>query len=224
MCGRYTLRLDLADIQDAFPDFSFPEELAPRYNIAPTQDAPVIPNDGERAVKLFHWGLIPFWAKDAAVGSRMINARSETAAEKPAFRAALRRRRCLVLTDGFFEWQKVPGSKAKVPTYIRMASGEPFAFAGLWEVWRPQPDADPVFSFTILTTEPNALVRPIHDRMPVILPRSGYETWLRPEELDPADVAALLAPFPDAALTAYPVSTAVNNPRNEGPQCIAPLA
>ncbi len=224
MCGRYTLRLDLAALQEAFPQFSFPQEIEPRYNVAPTQDVPVVPNDGEQQVKLFHWGLIPFWAKDPGIGNRMINARSETAAEKPSFRAAFRRRRCLVLADGFFEWQKVPGSKSKVPMYVRMVSGEPFAFAGLWEVWRPEEGADPTFSCTILTTEPNELIAPIHNRMPVIMPRRAYDLWLEPSELDAPTLQGLLKPYPAEALEAYPVSKMVNSPRNDDPQCIAPLA
>jgi putative SOS response-associated peptidase YedK len=220
MCGRFSLWVQFADLLKAFPDFEFPEELPSRYNIAPTQQVAVVPNDGEKQVRFFHWGLIPFWAKDAAIGSRMINARAETAAEKPAFRAAYQRRRCLILADGFYEWRSEPGSRIKTPLYIRMGSGEPFAFAGLWELWRP--DDSPVYSCTILTTTPNELVASIHDRMPVILPRAAYDRWLDPAEAKPGAFQELLGPYPAEEMVAYPVSRYVNSPSNDSPTCIVP--
>ena len=222
MCGRFSLWVQFADLLKAFPDFEFPEELPSRYNIAPTQQVAVVPNDGEKQVSFFHWGLIPFWAKDATIGSRMINARAETAAEKPAFRAAYQRRRCLILADGFYEWRSEPGSRIKTPLYIHMASGEPFAFAGLWELWRP--DESPLYSCTILTTTPNELVASIHDRMPVILPRAAYDRWLDPAHHKPGAFQDLLGPYPAEEMVAYPVSRYVNSPSNDSPECIVPAA
>lgn len=218
MCGRFSLWLELTDLVKAFPGFLFPDEMKPRYNIAPTQPVAVVTNTPERGVEFFRWGLIPFWAKDPSIGSRMINARSETVAEKPSFKAAFRRRRCLILADGFYEWQKVPGSQKKTPMYIHMADGHPFAFAGLWELW--QPDTTPVLSCTILTTTPNELLQPIHNRMPVILPEDAYEFWLSAPELEKRKLQTYLRPFPSEAMVAYPVSPYVNSPANEGPDCI----
>jgi len=220
MCGRFSLGLDLADLQDALPEFVFPEALSPHYNIAPSQEVAVVPNNGAGKVAFFRWGLIPSWAKDPTIGNRMINARADTLAEKPAFRAAYRRRRCLILADGFYEWQATAGRKVKTPMYVRLASGAPFAFAGLWEAWRP--DDTPVFSCTIITTEPNALMAPIHHRMPVILPPEAYARWLDPAELAPVRLQDLLKPYPSELMLAYPVSTLVNSPGNDDPACIAP--
>jgi len=222
MCGRFTLWLQFGDLVKAFPGLTFPEFLPPRYNIAPTQDVAVVSNDGLEQVQLFRWGLVPFWAKDPSIGNRMINARAETVAEKPAYRAAYRRRRCLVLADGFYEWRKEPGSRTKTPMYIHFASGEPFAFAGLWEVWRP--DDTPLFTYTIITTEPNALLEPIHNRMPVILPREAYDRWLDPAEQRSGSFSDLLVPYPAEELAAYPVSTYVNSAGNDSPVCVEPVA
>lgn len=219
MCGRYFISLQYDELQAAFPDFAPPSTWQPRYNIAPTQPVPVVANDGQQRISLYLWGLMPAWAKDPSIGSRLINARAETLAEKPAFRAAFRRRRCLVLANGFYEWQVVPGQRTKMPLAIRLRSGEAFAFAGLWELWRP--DDTPLFTCTIITTEPNALLAPIHNRMPVILPRSAYAAWLDPAEREPRDLQALLAPYPAEEMLAYPVSTLVNNPANDTPACIA---
>jgi putative SOS response-associated peptidase YedK len=152
----------------------------------------------------------------------MINARSETAAEKPSFRAAFRRRRCLIPADGFYEWQKVPGQKRKIPTYIRLKSGKPFFFAGLWESW-DSPDGSNILSCTILTTAPNEMMAPIHNRMPVILPPEAYQTWLATGEQKPTNLQGLLKPFPSELMSAYPVSTLVNNPANELADCITPV-
>lgn len=220
MCGRFSFALDLDDLLAVFPEFRPPEQLQPRYNIAPTQPVPVVANDGQAQIAFFHWGLVPSWAKDPSLGNRMINARAETLAEKPAFRAAYRKRRCLILADGFYEWREEPGRQRKTPMYIRMASGEPFAFAGLWEVWSGQ--EPPLYSCTIITTTPNDLLAPIHDRMPVILPRSAYKLWLDPEDRLPSALQALLAPYPAAEMTAFPVSQQVNSPANDRPECILP--
>lgn len=216
------MTVDPAQLQDTFPWLQVPEELQPRYNIAPTQPVAVVPNNGENRLEYFQWGLIPSWAKDPSIGNRMINARADTLAEKPAFRAAFRRRRCLVLADGFFEWRKEPGQKAKQPMYIRLQTGVPFAFAGLWEVWNPA-DGSQILSCTIITTEPNELVGEIHNRMPVILPEEGYASWLDPSEKQPKDLQDLLRPYPSGELMAYPVSTVVNSPSNDTPTCVLPL-
>jgi putative SOS response-associated peptidase YedK len=221
MCGRFALTVDPADLQDAFPEFAFPGQLAPRFNIAPTQPVLVIPNDGTSKADFFVWGLIPSWAKDPSIGAHMINARAETLAEKPSFRAAYRYRRCLILADGFFEWQAQVGSKVKVPHYIRLKSGRPFAFAGLWEDWHA-PDGSQVKSATIITTQPNELIARLHNRMPVILPPDTYARWLEPAPRQPVDLQGLLAPYPAEEMSAHPVSTLVNSPANDQPECITP--
>ena len=220
MCGRFTFTIDLEDLLAAFPEFRPPAEWRPRYNIAPTQPVPVVINDGKNQIAHFRWGLIPFWAKDPAIGNRMINARAETLAQKPSFRAAYRRRRCLILADGFYEWRKEPGRRGKTPYYARLTTGRPFAFAGLWELWRP--DDTPILSCTIITTAPNALLAPIHNRMPVILPRAAYAQWLDPVEQRPATLQKLLKPYPAAEMVVFPVSTLVNDPRHDTPECIEP--
>jgi putative SOS response-associated peptidase YedK len=180
MCGRFTLVTGPAGIQLAFPGVEVPQTLAARYNIAPSQDVAVLRNTGASQVELLHWGLIPFWAKDPAIGNRLINARAETLAEKPAFRAAFRRRRCLILADGFYEWRQdtLPGSRRKTPLYFRLKSGRPFAFAGLWEAW-PGPDGRQWLSCTIVTTTPNSLLETVHTRTPVILQPAGIGVGLQ---------------------------------------------
>jgi putative SOS response-associated peptidase YedK len=217
MCGRFTLQTPAADIAAVFELLDLPQ-LAPRYNIAPTQPIPAVRlnADQRRQCVLLRWGLIPFWAEDPAIGQRMINARRESVAAKPAFRQAFQRRRCLVLADGFFEWQKLAGGKQ--PYYIRRQDGRPFAFAGLWERW--QRAADPIESCTIITTEPNELMRPIHDRMPVILPPAAWDRWLGAAACSGPQLEELLQPFPAEQLEAYPVSTAVNSPRHDAADCI----
>jgi putative SOS response-associated peptidase YedK len=220
MCGRYTL-INLAALTQAFPWIEeLPPEQPGRFNIAPTQPVLVVANNHADRFEHFHWGLIPSWAKDPAVGNRMINARAETLAEKPAFRTALRRRRCLVPADGFYEWRRDPGGgKAKTPMRITVKSGDVFAFAGLWDAWHG-PDGGVVPSCTLITTTPNGLMAGIHDRMPVILKPQDYRRWLDPAERDPAEMTALLEPYPAADMQAVPVSRTVNNPRNESPACI----
>lgn len=223
MCGRFTLTADPADLQEAFDWIHFGNaEFSPHYNIAPSQPLAVVTNNGKNELDFFTWGLVPFWAKEPSIGSRMINARSETLAEKPSFKNAFKRRRCLILADGFYEWQKIPGEKTKIPTYIHMKDGKPFAFAGLWEEWN-SPDGSQILSGTIITTEPNELIRPIHNRMPVILLPSTYEQWLAPGEADTHKLSSLLRPFDAELMDAYPVSRMVNNPRNDSPNCIKPL-
>ena len=220
MCGRYTLIADLRDLARRFEfdgsDFSYD----PGYNIAPTESVITVRKVECREAAFMKWGLIPFWAKDPKIGARMINARAETVAEKPAFRNALRRRRCLVLADGYYEWQKTPVGKR--PFRIIMKSGEPLAMAGLWETWK-NPQGDVVPSCTIITTAANEYLAPIHNRMPVILTREMEETWLAPSIEEASDLAHLLIPSPDDALDAYEVSTLVNYTRNNNPEVIARL-
>jgi putative SOS response-associated peptidase YedK len=223
MCGRYTL-IRLADFTDMFPWIRTapPSEWTqPRYNIAPTQRVAIVPNDGRNEVDFFQWGLVPSWARDASCGSRMINARREGIAEKPAFRSAFRRRRCLVPASGFYEWKKHADGKTKTPMHIRMRDGKPFAFAGLWEVWRG-PEGKKLSTCTIITGPPNDLVRDIHDRMPSILRPEHYHKWLDPDEASPEALTELLQPFPAEWMEAYPVGRAVNSPKNESPELIEP--
>lgn len=220
MCGRYTL-IRLADFTDMFPWIRSPDHVPPsRYNIAPTQAVAVVPNLAEPKVELFQWGLIPYWAKDPSIGNRMINARAETLAEKPVFRNALKRRRCLIPADGFYEWKK-SSDASKTPMYIRMKSGKPFAFAGLWERWN-SPDGSEVRSCTIITGKPNELIREIHDRMPVILPAAQYRQWLDPVEMSGEQIGQILQPYPAAEMEVHAVSRLVNNPKADSPQCIEP--
>ncbi|OGO33861.1 MAG: hypothetical protein A2W35_00960 [Chloroflexi bacterium RBG_16_57_11] len=222
MCGRFTLTASPEQLQQAIPGLNVPTaKMAARYNIAPSQPVAVVPNDGQMKLDYFVWGLIPSWAKDPSIGNRMINARGETLAEKPSFRTAFRRRRCLILADGFFEWKQNPGSKTKTPMYIHLKSGQPFAFAGLWENWNA-PDGSSVLSCTIITTTPNTLMEPIHNRMPVILPPTSYTQWLEPGEQDPTSLQALIQPYPAEAMSAYPVSTLVNRPENDVAAVIQP--
>jgi putative SOS response-associated peptidase YedK len=197
--------------------------MQPRYNIAPTQPVATVRTargSGDREMVFLRWGLVPSWSKDPSIGSRMINARSETVADKPAFRAAFRRRRCLVPADGFYEWQKQNGWKQ--PFYIHLREGRPFAFAGLWEFWKGEGDVI-IESCTLLTTEPNDLIRPLHSRMPVILHPQQYDLWLDPGLDAPERLRPLLRPYPFADMEAYPVSRFVNKPQNDDPRCIEPL-
>ncbi|MCP4664326.1 MAG: SOS response-associated peptidase [bacterium] len=220
MCGRYTLT-DPGDLVEELEVESPTQELAPRYNIAPTQDAPVvrIGGEGERELALLRWGLIPSWAKEAAIGNRMINARSETVAEKPSFRTALRRRRCGVLADGFYEWRKTGG--AKQPYHIHLTDCRPFVMAGLWERWTRGPQ--PIETFTIITTRANDKVSEVHGRMPVILDPRHYPLWFDPQVEDSGRLAAVLGPYDDAEMELTPVSRLVNSPANDVPQCVAPI-
>jgi putative SOS response-associated peptidase YedK len=223
MCGRYTL-IRLADFTDMFPWIRGPETQPPaRYNVAPTQDIPVVANEPNPHIDFFHWGLVPPWAKDISIGNRMINARVETLNTKPVFRTALKRRRCIVPASGFYEWKKSPDGKTKTPMYIRMKGSRPFAFAGLWETWH-SPDGSKLRSCTLITGSPNELLSTIHDRMPMILKPEDYQRWLDPHERDPADLMPLLTPYPAEKMEAFPVSRAVNNASNDVPGCIEPLA
>jgi putative SOS response-associated peptidase YedK len=204
-----------------FPEFNLPAEMPRRYNIAPSQPVPVVANNRNGEVDFFHWGLIPSWAKDPSIGHKLINARAESLAEKPSFKNALRRRRCLILADGFYEWYRAPEARTKTPVRIQMKSGRAFAFAGLWEYWQ-HPEGASVLSCTIITTEPNTLMAQIHNRMPVILPPEDYALWLDPKERPAEALQDLLRPYEPEEMTAYPVSPLVNNPSNDVPACIEP--
>jgi putative SOS response-associated peptidase YedK len=225
MCGRYTLSVPLSSLIDTF-DVPSPEfDYEPRFNIAPTQVVPAIAQDRQgRRMGLLRWGLVPSWAEDPGMGSRMINARSETVAEKPAFRNAFRNRRCLVPADGFFEWKKEgveEGKKAsKRPYWIHLSSREPFSFAGLWERWAP-PDGEELFTFTIITAEAAPSIRSIHPRMPVILPAAARDQWLDPEASSEG-LLSLLRPYSEGELLSHAVSSLVNSPGNDRLECIEP--
>ncbi|MEQ8967738.1 MAG: SOS response-associated peptidase [Azospirillaceae bacterium] len=239
MCGRYTITAPLEAIRDVFEVAERPN-LAPRYNVAPSQSVPIVrrpprerrsgdgdsgsgdPGDGEsarrRELVTVTWGLIPFWAKDATIANKLINARGESVADKPAFRDSFAKRRCLVVADGFYEWKKVEGGKQ--PYRIRLASGAPFGFAGLWSDWT-SPEGERRETCTIVTTRANALVAPIHDRMPVILDPADFDAWLDGER---EAATALIRPHDPSAMEAYPVDRRVGNVRNDDEGLVAPLA
>jgi putative SOS response-associated peptidase YedK len=229
MCGRFVSSSPPDQIAAYFAatlsESLVESPLAPNYNTAPTNDiyAVVETPDGGREVQAFHWGLVPVWAKDIKLGQKMINARAETVATKGAFKPAFKRKRCIIPADGFYEWQKRPGMKAKQPYFIHRLDGEPLAFAGLWETWRDPnlgPDAPVLHSCTIITTSANATMEPIHDRMPVILPPNAWPTWLDRRNQDLVELNGLLVPAPDHLLSLRTVSTEVNNVRNKGADLI----
>lgn len=221
MCGRFTLTINPADLQDAFSNYNFPVRFAPRFNIAPSQPILAIPNDNKLAADFFVWGLIPMWAKDPTIGSRLINARGETLAEKPSFRGSYRHKRCLILADGFYEWKSVGDKKTKTPYYIHMQDRQPFAMAGLWDSWE-SPDGSSLKTCTIITTTPNELMETIHDRMPVILHPRDYAKWLDVTPQTPENLQPLIKPFNADVMSAYPVSTLVNKPANDMPELVVP--
>ncbi len=222
MCGRFTLHSPQAQIAQEFGVATLPL-LIPRFNIAPTQPIAIVrldPATQTRCAAVVRWGLIPSWASDPKIGQRMINARSETVADKPAFRAAFRRRRCLVPADGYYEWQKTPAGKQ--PFLIHDPTGHLLALAGLWETWQA-PDGSLVESCALLTTSANPALEAIHDRMPVLLAAGQRDQWLDPATPSPA-LQALLVPAPATALSAFPVSTRVNSPTFDDPRCLEPVA
>lgn len=219
MCGRYTLTTDQRTLEERFGFRAPGLALAPRYNIAPTQPVLALVREGlEREARMFRWGLIPHWAREAPK-SALINARAETVGERPAFRDAFRRRRCLVLADGFYEWRRSDGRRR--PFRVVLRSREPFAFAGLWDLWQ-SPAEGPLLSCTIITTVANPLVAHIHDRMPVILSTEGEDLWLDPSA-DPGDLRSLLTPYPSEEMEMYPVPALVNSVRNDDLRCIQPV-
>jgi putative SOS response-associated peptidase YedK len=220
MCGRFTLSANAQRLHETFPLFEIPA-LTPRFNIAPTQPVLAIrQEDGAQPrAALLRWGLVPSWAKDKKTAASLINARADTLASKPAFRTACKSRRCLILADGFYEWQKAEKKAVKQPYHIHLKDGRPFAFAGLWERWHGEEPA--LESCTIITTDANDAVRPLHDRMPVILDPRHYTRWLGPGDADPSAFDQMLRPYPAEEITLVPVSTYVNNARNEGAECLA---
>ncbi len=209
MCGRLSIATG-SDILRVRFNVEMTEDLQPRYNAAPTQYLPVILNHEPRTINLCRWGLIPYWAKEQKIGSRLINARAETLLEKPSFRNAFKKQRCLVLADGFYEWKRV--SDIKRPYRITMRNNEPFAMAGIWDVWTT-PDGEELRSFSIITTEPNDLIKDLHNRMPAILKKENEDRWL--QDIDSSAAQEMLEPYPGDDLLAYPVSSLVNSPRND---------
>jgi putative SOS response-associated peptidase YedK len=236
MCGRFTQTHSAEDIAATFGLAEIPQ-WPPRYNVAPTQVVPTISalrnpegtvaTSGrdrqlkpDRQFKPLRWGLIPSWAKDLSIGAKLINARAETLQEKPSFRDAFKRRRCLIVADGFYEWKKQAGKKQ--PFYFRLENGELFAFAGLWDRWHSS-EGDVLETCTIITTHANELAAPVHDRMPVILPPEHYDRWLDPNLQTTTDLQTLLRPYPTEAMSAYPVSAVVNSPTHDQPDCVAAI-
>jgi putative SOS response-associated peptidase YedK len=220
MCGRYMFAATPQQVTERFALSVVPPDLPARYNVAPQMHMPVIVPTSPNRLDIMRWGLVPSWAKDERAGTKMINARAETVAERPAYRAALRYHRCLVPAGGFYEWRAT--AHGKQPYFIHLRDEPLFAFAGLYDVWHG-PDGSELRTYTILTCEANELLAPIHHRMPVMLPRDAEPAWLDPQETRAAAVLPLLQPYSAEAMAAYPVSTAVNSPRNEGPVLVAPL-
>jgi len=222
MCGRFTLTVSPDTLSNLFKaEWSSP--FKPRYNITPTQQAPVVrtsPADDKLHIDLLKWGLIPSWAKDASIGSHMINARSETVDQKPSFRTALKHRRCIVPASGFYEWQAVEGKKH--PLYIKLKDDSLMMFAGIWDHWK-NPEGNVTESFSILTTSSNKLIMPLHDRMPVILDPQYKDIWLDNQVSDPERLKPLFSSYPPGQMEMYPVGDLVNSPRNDVPECIQPF-
>lgn len=222
MCGRYSITKPVEGLRQLFKFTGPPPNLRPRWNVAPTQEAPVVrrTKDGQRELRMLRWGLVPYWSKDISGAARMINARGETVAEKPAFREALKVRRCLVPVDGFYEWETLGDKPTKQPLLFSMADGQTFAFAGLWERWRPKEGGEPIETFTIVNTAANSMMARYHDRVPIVLAPEDYATWLDPG----ADPRPLLKAPPSEWFAATRVSTRVNNVRNDDEGCVAPVA
>ena len=221
MCGRFTITVQPDVVQQELGLASMPENYQPRYNVAPTQPVAVVTSADERKAEWMRWGLVPFWAKDPSIGSRLINARAETVMEKPAFKNAFNKRRCLLIADGFYEWQKGGGAKGRSqPYYFKREDGKPFAFAGLWEFWK-SPDGQELRTCALITTEANACVAPVHDRMPVMLSEDDLWAWLAQDQ--PDDLLALLKPYPANRMTRIAVSPAVNKPEIDRAELIAPV-
>jgi putative SOS response-associated peptidase YedK len=225
MCGRYVTVSSPALLAERFDVTEIrPKDLEPSYNVAPRAEVPVVAErKGERVLDVVRWGLIPSWAKDTSIGDRLINARAETLTTSNAFKRAFERRRCIVPADGFYEWQKIEGQKTKQPWFYRRRDGEPLAFAGLWEIWHDRnlgDDAPRIRTCTIITTTPNDVVAPVHDRMPAVLTESDWNNWLDVENRDTASLALLLGPMPATELEAWTVSTRVNKADNNGPDLL----
>lgn len=217
MCGRFTTTIALEELLKYFHIDSVKGNYSPLYNAAPTQNIPVILGKNPRLLVFFRWGLIPYWAKDISIGSKLINARAETLLDKPSFRDSFKKRRCIIVADSFFEWKKC--ANKKIPYRIFMKDKTPFAMAGLWEKWSP-PQGSPLLTCTIITTEANSLLEPLHHRMPVILKPEETATWLDPSQQNPAQIKYLLKPYPSEDMEYYTVSSLVNSPSNTSPDII----
>ncbi len=220
MCARFVIKTSADEIASAFKVQEILSDLKTSYNVAPTQNIAAVINDGANKLISCRWGLIPPWAKDKSFASRMINARAETIAEKPNFKKPFKSTRCLILADGFFEWRKVQDKK--IPMYIRMKDARPFGFAGLYSRWKPS-DGESICTCAIITTEPNELLTPIHNRMPAILKPDQRETWLDPEFSDEKELLSLLGPYDSDLMEVFEVSTAVNSPGNNSAENIKPV-
>jgi len=221
MCGRFTLTLDPGELQELLDLGPFVHIVKPRYNIAPSQPIPIVKDAEKRSVELYRWGLVPFWADDPKIGYRMINARSETAHEKPSFRAAFKYRRCLILADGFFEWHAEKKGASKTPYLFKLNNDHPFTFAGLYEHWQ-SPEGGELHTCTILTCPPNDLVRDYHNRMPVMLDEQARWSWLDPEAKENT-LLDLLEPYPAEEMKCFAISRAVNSPDNDRPEVLNPV-
>ena len=224
MCGRFTMAIDSEDLRTQLALGQLPLDWEKRYNIAPSQDVPTVPLAESRDVVWMRWGLVPFWAKDPAIGSRMINARAETVAEKPAYRSSFRSKRCLILADGFYEWKKI--GRTSIPYYFQLDGGDPFAFAGLWDDWENKgvssmPGIPGLTTCTLITTSANPDVEEVHPRMPVILRKENMWDWLT--ETNPLALQAMLKPLPEGSLNKTEVSKDVNSPINQGETLIRPV-
>lgn len=220
MCGRFVLNCSTADIIKEFAVDEVLAESTPSYNIAPTQMVSGIVNDGSNCLVQFQWGLIPSWAKDPSIGRKMINARSETLLEKPSFKKAFKQQRCLIISDGFYEWRK--DGKVKTPYFIRLRAHKPFGFAGLFDIWTSS-KGEKTKSCTIVTTESNELLKPVHSRMPVIIPKDDEPLWLNSAIQDKMQLLSILKPYPSNDMECCKVSHSVNSPLNNSPDCIKPV-
>ena len=218
MCGRSSITKSQKELEERFGSTFYSDEILkwdPNYNLAPTQDTPVITNDDPEHIRMFRWGLIPIWTKDESIGNRMINARMETLMEKPSFKGLVKRRRCLVISDGFYEWRKT--ESGKIPYRICMKDDDSFAFAGLWDSW--EKDSGKLYTFTIITMEPNKMMANIHNRMPAMLLKEEERYWLD-DNLSTEDIMSVLKPYPDDMMKAYPISKLVNSPGNNVPEIL----
>jgi len=222
MCGRFVLAADMEDITELLPDFTIPYPIPPRYNIAPNQPVACALNSGRKEITFMQWGLVPEWAKDPSIGARLINARAETLDEKPSFRNAFTRRRCLIPASGFYEWGRVAGQAGKQPVFFRLKSGKPFAIAGLWEEWCDK-EGGVLPTCAIITTRPNSLVASVHTRMPVMLDPRDHARWLYTDEREVVGLKPLLKPWPAAGMESFPVSRRVKKVGNDSPDLITPL-
>ena len=222
MCGRFTLTLDPGELQELLDLGPYVHLVQPRYNIAPSQPVPIVKDPETRSVELYQWGLVPFWADDPKIGYRMINARSETAHEKPSFRAAFQRRRCLILADGFFEWHAGQKGGTKTPYLFKLKDDKPFTFAGLYEHWQ-SPEGGELHTTTILTCQPNDLVSQYHNRMPVMLNKEDRWDWIA-SDTEPQQLRGMLGPYPPDEMYCFAVSRAVNSPGNDRPEVIQPVS